>query len=403
MASHVSRFIHRAVWQRLPRQFRRAALFRATKIVAPRPSEAVVASLPIIIAGALRTASGLGEGARLAHNALKSAGVPVYGIDLTATLMQPLDFDFEFADGAKLTGAGTLILHVNGPLTPLAMQRIGRSVVRDKTIVGYWAWELPAAPDEWRHGAPFVHQIWAPSNFTANAVKSVAPDTGIKVLPHPVALRRPPPIGRTGRRAFTVLTIFNMASSFARKNPLAAIAAFQTAFGDDASARLIVKASNLDVYPDGAAAVRGAIAGLSNASLIEHTANSDEIDALYSETDVLISLHRSEGFGLTIAEAMLRGIPVVATDWSGNTDFLSRSNGMPIPFRLTPAIDRQGTYDHRGMVWADPDINAAAAALRKLRNDEAARTAIGEAAANFAASNWTAEAFAENVRRLLNL
>ena len=250
---------HRELWQRLPRGLRRAALFRASAWMAPRPTPTAAAGKPVIVAGSLSTASGLGNSARLCHDALKAAGLPVLGIDLTGWLMQPADFpDFAFSDGGGIDGPGTLVVHVNAPLMGLAMLRLGHRLVRGKRIVGYWAWELPEAPAEWRHGAAFVHEVWVPSAFTAEAVGPVAADLPVCVVPHPVATHRSGPFARkaAGEGPFTALTIFDAASSFARKNPCAAIRAFRLAFGDDEGARLIVKSTRLS-RPPGCARTAG--------------------------------------------------------------------------------------------------------------------------------------------------
>lgn len=330
----------------------------------------------------------------------------MFGIDLTAGLMQRLDTpDFAFADGGSLDGPGTLIVHVNSPLMPFAIWCLGRSVVANKYVIGYWAWELPDVPPDWRHGIPFVHEIWVPSAFTADAVRQIAGDRPVRVVPHPVALRGSAAGPRVPwpDRPFTALLIFNMASSFARKNPLAAITAFRKAFGDDVSARLIVKTSNGEDFPTGISSIKEAIGMAHNIVLIDQTMSAAEIEALYSGSDVVMSLHRAEGFGLTLAEAMLRGLPVVATNWSGNVDFVSAENGIPIPYRLIAADDLQGTYHHPGMMWADADVEAAAAALRRLRSDAKLARTLGEAGAAYAARAWTAQGYAVSVGRHLGL
>jgi glycosyltransferase involved in cell wall biosynthesis len=194
-----------------------------------------------------------------------------------------------------------------------------------------------------------------------------------------------------------------MASSFARKNPCAAISAFRSAFGDDPDVRLVVKLANVTTYPYGLKLIQAAIADARNITLISTTLEKSALDALYSETDVLISLHRSEGFGLTMAEAMLRGLPVVATNWSGNVDFLTDDTGIPLPYRLVPAQDPQGTYQHPNSRWADADIEAAAAALQRLRADPALRRKLGEAAAAFGAKAWGRAAYTATTRRHLGL
>lgn len=400
--------LHRHLWQRLPADLRRRALFAATSIAAYRPPARVPAREPLIVGGVLRSATGLGESARLCHDALKSAGFDVYGVDLTGALMQPDDLSFDFADARAHRGAGTLILHVNGPLVPLAMLRLGRDFLRDKRVVAYWAWELPRAPDDWKFGAPFVHEIWAPSRFTADAIQPVAAGRLVRVVAHPVAAR----LGQTrienskapdAERPFTVLTMFDMGSSLARKNPLAAVAAFRKAFGDDRNTRLLVKVLNGDSFAAGRADLERSIAGAANIELIERRLTLDELAALYDRSDALLSLHRAEGFGLPLAEAMLRGVAVIATDWSGNVDFLSKETGFPVPYRLVPASDPQRTYDDAGASWADADVGAAARLLVEARDDAQARRRRVESAGRSAQMQWSAERYAKTVREMLQL
>jgi glycosyltransferase involved in cell wall biosynthesis len=406
MGTQAAALLHRHVWQRIPRAWRRSALFHATSFAAPRPQRDARAGHPIIVAGALTTASGLGYSARLCHDALKQAGVPVFGIDLTDLLRQVPDLaDFSFVDGRALTGPGTIILHVNSPTVPLAMWKLGRRLVEGKRVIGCWAWELPEVPGDWRHGIDFVHEIWTPSTFVADAVRPIAEGRPVQVIPYAVALRGGSAgmVARVSGTPFTVLTVFNMSSSYARKNPCAAIAAFQAAFGADPTARLIVKLANAGTYPQGLAEIRARIGSASNILIIEDTLPADELTKLVARADVLISLHRSEGFGLTLAEAMLSGVPVVATGWSGNADFLNADTGLPVPYQLVPAIDPQGSYHHPDLLWAEADVGAAAQALRRLRDDPALRVRLTKRAALDAAQSWSAQRYALTVQRLLGI
>ena len=380
-------------------------MFRATSLAAPRPTSGAAPRFPIAVVGALKTASGLGESARLCHAALQANGLTGQGVDIGSTLMQPEDYGGLQGGGRVPEGPGTLILHVNSPLVPLAMLHLGGPVTRGKYIVGCWAWELPVVPPDWRHGASFVHEIWVPSRFVAEAVAGIAGGRPVRVVPYPVAL--PSGQGRcatyAAHRPFTVLTIFNASSSFSRKNPCAAIQAFRRAFASDTASRLIVKTSNLSAFPKGIDLLKDAISGAANIVLMGDTMSAAEMDALYQESDVVMSLHRSEGFGLVLAEAMVRGLPVVATDWSGNVDFLTADTGYPVPYRLIPAEDPQGTYHHPNMLWAEADVAAAAAALRRLRDDRALGTTLGQSAARFASRAWSAEAYVGAVRQHLGL
>jgi glycosyltransferase involved in cell wall biosynthesis len=399
------KLIHRHIWQRLPYLMRRRVLIAATAGVAPRPTVGARPSEPIIVVGPLRTATGLGQSARLCYDALRLAGFDVRAIDLTSTLMQPEDYSsFEWINGRSCLGQGTLIIHVNAPFLALAMTQLG-SRVRDKFVVGYWAWELPRVPEEWSHGVPFVHEIWVPSRFVADAVQPIALDRAVRVLPHPVALRpvqasndRPPSDG-----VFRVLSVFNAGSSFARKNALATVRAFRAAFNDDQGAHLTIKASNLSAFEEGARALAEAVEGCSNIRVVDEIVDLLELERLYTEADVLISLHRAEGFGLTLAEAMFHGLPVVATDWSGNVDFLTEKTGMPITYSLLPAKDPQGTYNHSDMMWAEADVNAAARALWRLRADPALRVRLGTEAARYARQTWSAAAYGSATRSYLGI
>jgi glycosyltransferase involved in cell wall biosynthesis len=194
-----------------------------------------------------------------------------------------------------------------------------------------------------------------------------------------------------------------MASSIARKNPVAAIEAFKQAFGNDRTCRLIVRTLNANMYPDGCKALMAAIASAPNIQISDGTSASGDIEAFYLSADVVLSLHRSEGFGLVIAEAMLYGLPVLATNWSGNVDFLTPKNGLPVSFSLVPALDPQGTYDHASFVWAEANIQQAAAMLRMMRDNPDMRAALGKQAASDAVASFGVETYSRIVEEALEL
>ena len=375
-------FLHRYFWQNLSREFRRSLLFTATRSLAPSISPDAGPCEPIIVAGAFKTASGLGQSARLCYEAFRACGVQVYGIDLTSALRQPIDYpDYHLADGRGVAGPGTLILHVNSPFVPLALLMLGRPVTQGKWTIGYWHWELPRATAEWRHGVSRVHEIWTPSHFTAAAMMPISDGKPIRILPHPVALGYQLPPHRPGASdgSMTALMVFNMASGFERKNPLAAIAAFKAAFGSDPKAQMVIKVVHAECYPVGHRALLEATGSIPNVTLIDRMIDEAAMKSLYDRTDVVMSLHRSEGFGLVVAEAMLSGLPALSTNWSSTTDFLTPSTGVPVGYKLVPAIDPQASYHDPSQLWAEADVEDAAAKLIGLR-DPALRQDIGEAA-----------------------
>jgi glycosyltransferase involved in cell wall biosynthesis len=278
-----------------------------------------------------------------------------------------------------------LLIHVNAPYLPLALLKLPRRLLGERRVIGYWAWELPVMPPEWRTGVPFVHEAWILSRFTAEAAEPLLPGR-VRVVPPPLAAAPPQP-ARLGRADFglppdavVVLASFNLASSFARKNPLGAIAAFRAAFGDRPDRVLVLKVGNPADFADEFALIERTVRGAANIRLETRTLPAADSHALTAAADIVLSLHRSEGFGLVPAEAMLLGRPVIATGWSGNMDFMTPEDSALVGYRLVPAADPREVFEAPGAVWAEPDLGEAASALRQLADNPDARTALGAAA-----------------------
>jgi glycosyltransferase involved in cell wall biosynthesis len=355
-----------AAWRALPRHWRREALFGAMALVAPRPASRPDGAGPVTVGGFLSAPTGLGEGARRMLEAMREAGLAPGAADLTAALRQG-------TQGAPLRrpppGPGTLVLHVNGFMQPWALAALGRRAVGPKRVIGYWAWELPELPLDWRRGFRAAHEIWVPSRFVAGAVEA-AGELPVRVVPHPVPAPAPARLGRDAfglpPGAFVALTMFDASSSVVRKNPMAAIRAHRAAFGDRPDRLLVLKTHGTRGAGGAWAEVAAAASAAPNIRILDAVLPEADRWALMAACDVLLSPHRAEGFGLAIAEAMALGRAVVATGWSGNTDFMAGPGCIALPFRLVPAEDPQATYHHPSMRWAEPDEAALADALRRL-------------------------------------
>jgi glycosyltransferase involved in cell wall biosynthesis len=309
--------------------------------------------------------------------------------------------DFDFDDGRKLVGDGVVFLHVSGPLVPLAMASLGRVFVHQKRFVAHWFWELPQIPKDWSTALPFIHEICVNTTFVRDAVRPISHGRPLHVVPYPLTRLSVPREKPQPGQPFTVLVVFNIASSVARKNPCAAITAFRQAFGNDPSAKLIVKYMNAFDWPAGVRLMEEAAGNAPTIELIGDVIDAAEMDALYQRADVVMSLHRAEGLGLPIAEGMLRGLPVIATDWSGSADFLTPDTGIPVDYELVPVNDPQGKYPYPNMRWAEPNIAAAVAALRELRDDPARRWQLGAAAAAHAGDFFRPERYVKAVSEQL--
>lgn len=382
----------------MPRDLRYPLLFALSSAIAPRPVAPIdLRPGPVTVAGLLSSATGLGESARLCHAALDRLGVPLNALDLSATIGR-----IDLAPPALPGGApapdesGLLVVHLNAPHLPIGLALIGRARVRHKRIVGYWAWELEVLPRSWRRGLRCVHEVWVPSAFVATAMRR-ASDLPVRVVPHPVAT---PPRSGLGRAdfglptdAFVVLAMLDVASGYARKNPVGAVRAFRKAFGDDPSALLVLKVGGAGDHPWAERQLCAEIGGAPNIRLVHDKLAREDHGALLDCVDAVVSLHRSEGFGLVLAEAMRLAKPVVATAWSGNMQFMSAKNAALVDHRLVPVDDPQGIYRIPGARWAEPDVDHAARWLVDLARDPELRRRLGVAARADAARRFSDAAY----------
>ena len=398
LAPSLSPGIAHRVWRCLPPDMRRRAFTLATSRLAPRPDRIPpIGEHGLAIAGEFSQPSGLGEGARLMARAVLGLGLPVWRLDVPSPIDRKGTVDT--ATNAPPSGA-PLVLHVNAPFLPLALMRLGRGLTRGRRIIGYWAWELPVVPPEWHGGRGFVHDIWVPSRFTAAALEPLMPGR-VRVVPPALAVAPPIP-SALDRAAFglpasavVVLMSFNLASSFERKNPLAAIQAFRTAFGERTDRLLLIKVLHADHAPaDFARLVEAARAP--NIRIETRSMPDRDRHALTAVSDIVLSLHRSEGFGLVPAEAMMLGRPVIATGWSGNMDYMDRDNAALVGYRLVPANDDRSVY--RNACWAEPDQGDAVTHLRFLADNEPARRGLGERARLSATRSFGSEALSAALR-----
>jgi glycosyltransferase involved in cell wall biosynthesis len=366
------------LWRRLPRNFRRRSMSGIAAGLARKPDRPGPAtSNGVVVAGDLTGANGLAETARIMHAVIARQGLSRGMVPLGLPSVVP-------TFRAELPRHAALLAVVNAPALPVGLLRHTRTLLAGKRVIGLWAWELQVLPADWRYGLKFVHEIWAPSQFTADAIEPLAPGA-VRVVPHPLAALPALPV--QGDRAsfnlppdaLVVLMIFNLASSMVRKNPLGSIAAFKAAFGQRRDHLFVIKISGAEAYQGDLALIRAAIADAPNIRLICCTLPEAALRGLIAASDMVLSLHRSEGFGLVPATAMLLGRPVIATGWSGNLTFMNARSSALVAYRLVAAADPRGTYNLKNAVWAEPDIDAAVAWLQRLGGDAGLRVSLGAA------------------------
>jgi len=257
-------------------------------------------------------------------------------------------------------------------------------------------WELPRLPANWIEPLSALDAVFAPTHYVESAIRADVP--GVRTIHYPQTVHVPGDI-RGDRAAFGLpadalvfVTSFDMRSDIERKNPWAAIESFRRAFPDRADVRLVIKVNNADTI----AGLERHVARLREVAadprivVIDRPMAYREVLSLYATSDALISLHRAEGLGLSLLEAMALGKPVVATMWSGNTDFMTAENSVPVGFDEVEVVSSTQPAYGRGasgrQFWADARIDEAAAALAGLADSAELRARIGaRAAADIAA------------------
>ena len=383
-AGHPLRRLAQGVYRALPQGLRQAGFRHLTALLAPRPTRRKGPRAPgLIIAGEFSLPTGLGQAARLLRDGARRRGLPVWTIDVSRVVpggngQAPAP---EVRLGDYPPGV-PLVLQVNPPTLPWTLLHLPRALLKGRHVIGSWVWELERAPAGWRSAAPFVHEVWAPSRFVAGALADCVRGP-VKHVPYPVAdiETSPAAIDRDGfglpRDRSIVFAAIGLHSSPARKNPDGVVRAFKAAAAGRDDMQLLLKVSGQNAFPADMAALQAAVAG-DPAIRIEDRAMSDaDMQALLRCSDMVLSMHRSEGFGLVPAEAMRAGIPVVATDWSATAEFIDADCGVPVPYRLVPVQDPRSVYTLPGARWADPDPAAAAAGLVRLAANPELRRQLG--------------------------
>lgn len=364
------------------------------------------ATLPVTIVGFHGAVHGLGEGARMLARGFADAGLPVRAVDLSAHVGFPIDLPVAYPAPSE-SERGVVISHINPPeLLRWARETEGRPLEKRRHI-GYWAWELEDAPADWIPAFDLVDEVWTPSAFAADAIRKIAP-ARVKVTPAPYPLYlNPRPAADRARFAFpegtvVVLMAFDLRSTAQRKNPYAALAAFQKAHASaQRPALLVCKVVGADLYPETFQALEGSVAGDPSIHLMTESLSADDMALLTASSDIILSLHRSEGYGLLLAEGIWLGKPTLATGWSSTVEFMDPASSQLVDFTLIP-VEGDGAIYRAGR-WADADVDDAAIKLSRMIADDAWREEMAVATARNGHVSFDREAWLRMIRGLLPL
>jgi glycosyltransferase involved in cell wall biosynthesis len=330
------------------------------------------------VLGFFTSEHGVGEAARALTSTLKSGSIAVSTIDYTDTQSRR-EHAYNCDNESQYK---VLLASINSDQLSAAHTRIKPEFFDNRYVIGQWFWELEDAPAWFAPAYPLVNELWAPTHFIEGMLRANVPSSvHVEYVPLPVQI---PVIDASLTRQrfgvderFVFLFVFDFMSVMKRKNPLGLIEAFTSAFTEGEGPQLVIKGINGDKRPAEHAVLSEAVAQRSDISLIDEYFTRAETSTLISMANAYVSLHRSEGLGLTISEAMTLGVPVIATGYSGNMDFMRPGNSLLVPG--TRVLVGEGAEGYPPTAtWMEPDISQAARYMRYVYENEQEALEMGK-------------------------
>lgn len=345
---------------------------------------------------------GVGEDVRMAACALAAAGVPFSIFNVAAGTLE----DEECVSGANVRQDMPYAFNLfcmTGMETVRTILNLGRNRFTETRNIGFWPWELPRWPALWTHAYSFVDEIWASTEFAADALAHGAP-IPVRQMPMAVTVEETAGRGRSDfglpEGAFLFCFALDGLSSFNRKNPAACVRAFKQAFPDtEGKVGLVLKGLRVEDHAEWHALL-ALIGGDPRIHVITGSLERGVLLDLYRAIDCFVSLHRSEGFGRNIAEAMMLGRPVIATQFSGNCDFTLPGASALVPYRSMALTAKDYPFGD-GLNWAEPNVEAAAEHMRRMVADADWRAELAAAGQHLVASKYNPTVVGFQYRQIL--
>jgi glycosyltransferase involved in cell wall biosynthesis len=332
------------------------------------------------LAGYLGSELGVGEAARQLAAALRARELPFTEIDVP---------EEESRLGEELGGIDRSdhphdvnLLCVNADMLPAVSRSLPSEFFRRRHTAGLWFWEVEQFPERWHGSFKYLDEVWAASEFVAEALRTAAP-IPVSTIRVPVTPVEPADLDREALsmpEGFCFLFVFDLRSVLRRKNPLGTIEAFRRAFEPGEGATLLLKTVGSEQCPEDAAELAAAAAEHPDVHVLDGVLPAAEKNALIAACNCYVSLHRSEGLGLTMAEAMYFGKPVIATAYSGNLDFMTDDNAYLVDYELAQIGSGAAPYPP-GARWAEPSLEHAAELMRRVFDERKEAARKGERAA----------------------
>ena len=348
----------------------------------------------VTLLGYIKSEHGVGESARHVAEALEKTGYQWNAYDFEINNLSRQQNE-ELAEKITNTISNpVLLMNINADQTPVVKENLPSEQWDESYKIGIWYWELPVFPDRWLPSIDMVDEIWAPTRFIQDAI-SMKAKCPVIYMPLPMELERPKEVSRKkygfSSETFLFINMYDTLSMQSRKNPTAVIQAFKKAFDpDDLSVGLIVKLNNSNILEKDYEYLRQIKGNYKNIYFLPRILDRMEVNELIMMCDAAVSLHRSEGLGLLCQEAMYLGKPVIATNWSGNIDFMSDNEACMVNYKLINVGQDVGPYEAWQM-WADADVDHASEFMSKLYKDRDLCSKLGENARKRILREYSAE------------
>jgi glycosyltransferase involved in cell wall biosynthesis len=351
------------------------------------------------IAGYLTADMGLGVAVRRLVAAFESASIPIEPVDYRRTFSRQ---SFSDTEGTHDVDLDTNLICVTAEQLPLFRHDIGEAFFERRYSIGYWYWELEEFPVDQQASLDLVDEVWVGTEHVRRAVASV---TGKPVIHAPIPLTVPATSARTKSDfglpdRYTFLFAFDFQSILERKNPAAVIEAFRLAFPRVGTAQLVLKTMNGHRWVRKLEEMKCAALDRADIVVVDRYFSDLEHADLVNACDCYVSLHRAEGLGLTLADAMALGKPTIATRYSGNLDFMHDTNSLLVDYEMTTVPLGVPAY-RAGAPWADPDIEHAARLMRELVDDPNRGVELGRKAAEDIRERWNVQVIGRQLKRQL--
>lgn len=318
--------------------------------------------------GPLSSSTGLGQSFRLIEKVFRDSGIPYSIYNYEVNTYNTVDI-YEYKDKLSTELPYSINLwHISPAEFLEAYAVFGKEAFDGRYNIAYWLWELEEFPDEWIRYLHVLNEVWTPSDFITKAIQKKT-DKPVMTIPYHVTAECDTEIYNRAyfglpEDKFLFLMMYDTQSVAERKNPDAVIEAYKRAFPvEKEHIGLVIKINSADDKI--IKILQKKVEPYRNIYFIRENLSKVAVNSLIANCNTYVSLHRAEGFGLVMAESMLLHVPVIATNWSANTEFMNKQIACMVDYHMT-MLERDYVPYKKGNHWAEPDIEEAAIYMQQL-------------------------------------